>query len=42
MNTVSPLNNALGVCLIIEILKGFYRKGLLKEEVLKNLEIVKN
>ena len=42
MNTANPPNNALRVSLIIEILEGFYSKGLLKEEALKNLEIVKN
>ena len=40
-NTVNPLNNPPGVYLIIEIWEGFYWKGLLKEEVLKNLEIAK-
>ena len=42
MNTANPPNNAVRVSLIIEILEGFYSKGLLKEEALKNLEIVKN
>ena len=32
----------MGVYLIIEILEGFYWKGLLKEEALINLKIVKN
>ena len=41
-NTVNLLNNALGVYLIIEILEGFYWKELVKEEGLKNLEMVKN
>ena len=41
-NTVNPLIKALGVYLIIEILEGLYWKGLLKEEGLKKLEIVKN
>ena len=36
-NIFSPLNNALGVYLINEILEGFYWKGLLKEEALKKL-----
>ena len=39
-NTVNPLNIAPGVYLILEILEGFYWKGLLKEEALRNLEIV--
>ena len=41
-NTVNPLNNTLGVYLIIENLEVFYWKGLLKEEVLKKLEIARN
>ena len=38
-NTVNPLNNALGVYLIIEILEGLYWKVLLKEEALKNWKL---
>ena len=41
-NTVNPINNTLGVYLITEILEDLYWNGLLKEEVLKNLEIKKN
>ena len=32
----------MGVYLINEILEGFYWKGLLKEQPLKNLKIMKN
>ena len=36
-NIFNPLNNVPGVYLIIEILEGFYWKGLLKEEALEKL-----
>ena len=39
---VNPLNNALGISLIIEILEGFYWKGHLKKDALKNLKVVKS